>query len=70
MNVFDFVELCCDPGLLTVRLFDLDSGEDVWTGYGDEIPEKYGYLPVGSFDCPDKEGEITINVQSQTEMED
>ena len=63
MNVSEFVDLCCEPGLLRVRLFDIDNEHDIWVGYGDEIPEGYGYLSIGSFDSPNNTGEITINVQ-------
>lgn len=52
ITVWEFVQLCCDPSMLKVCIFDLHSGMDVYKGYADEIPAKYEDMKVWSFDAP------------------
>lgn len=62
MTVYDFLDYCIDPGLLTVEIYDCDSGNTVWVGHGDEIPEEFGYKDIGSFDVPSEADHITLNI--------
>lgn len=52
ISVYDFVQLCCDPSMLMVVIFDLAIGEELYRGYADEIPEEYEDMKVWSFDAP------------------
>ena len=63
ITVSDFVYLCCEPGLLTVNLCHIGKEKIVWTGNGDEIPRKYRYMDVESFDVPE-DRKITINIDN------
>ena len=54
--------MCIDPSLCKVSIYDMEKGEDVWSGAGDEIPEEYGDLEFGSFDVP-KDGQMTFNLE-------
>lgn len=61
MTIEDIMELCIDSSLCVVEVFDCETGKEVWSGAGDEIPDEYAQLEVGSFDVP-KEGKMTFNV--------
>ena len=66
MSVYDFVEMCIDPDFLKVELFDVDKNEVIFNGMVYDMPEVLGcYYEVGSFDIPDKAGEITLNVYKE-----
>ena len=52
MTIQEFMEMC----------IDMEKGENVWSGAGDEIPEEYGDLEFGSFDVP-KDGQMTFNLE-------
>ena len=62
MTVYDFLDYCCDEGLLTVEIYSLEAGKILWTGDGDEVPAKYGFAELGSFDVPTKADTITLNI--------
>lgn len=52
ITVWEFVQLCCDPSMLKVDIFDLASGESVYKGMADEIPADYEDMKLWSFDAP------------------
>ena len=62
MTIQEFMEMCIDPSLCKVSIYDMEKGEDVWSGASDEIPEEYGDLEFGSFDVP-KDGQMTFNLE-------
>ena len=63
ITVYDFIELCQDPGMLEVVIYDLESdGAEIYRGYADEIPDDIMDLTVESFDVPDSTGVLGINV--------
>lgn len=62
MSVYDFLDLCCDKGLLNVTVYDVDKCEDIWSGAGDEVPSNIEDMTVESFDVPTGDGQLTINV--------
>lgn len=61
MTVYDFIDLCIEPGFLKLIIYDGAAEENVYEGYADEMPEKYDDLTVESFDIP-TEGSITLNI--------
>lgn len=61
MTVWDLLEMCLDKGLMTVALYSLGKGAEIWRGIGDELPRKYEDLEVCSFDAPTNDV-FTINV--------
>lgn len=63
MNIGDFLDYCCDAGLLIVHIYSLDKGGIVWTGCGDEVPDEYVYSELCSFDVPSKADHITLNIE-------
>ena len=62
ITVEDFMYLCIENSECKVTLYDVNKEKDVWTGRGDEIPDKYMYRDVLSWDVPEKAGAITLNI--------
>lgn len=72
ISVYDFVQLCCDPSMLKVAIFDLAVGEELYRGYADEIPEEYEDMKVWSYDAPvsmDYGGTDTLEINVDTGSE-
>lgn len=61
MSIYEIMDLCLEPGLCTVVVFDTEKGEEVWSGAGDEIPRKYADKECDSFDVPE-DGKMTFNI--------
>lgn len=62
MTINELLYACVDASLLKLTIYDLESGEDVWSGDADEVPGEYEYLEIESWDVPNKGGELTVNV--------
>ena len=63
MTVRDFMEYSIDASWQTVHIYDNDLGEEVFVGTVDEMPDKYLYGEVGSFDIIDEDcSRLTFNV--------
>ena len=62
MTVYELLYYCIDPGMLTVEIYSLEQGKELWVGPGDEIPEEYENAEVGSWDCPTVPWHFTINI--------
>jgi hypothetical protein len=59
----EFCEMCIEPSLQKIRLYNCDTWDYVWEGFADEIPEEYEEWYVSSWDCiltPSKT--LTINI--------
>ena len=61
MTVWDLLEMCSGKDFMTVALYSLEKGGEIWRGIGDELPRKYEDLEVCSFDAPANDV-FTINV--------
>lgn len=61
MNIFKFMDYCIDANIYSVNIWNAEKGENVWNGYGNEIPDEYGNIEEFSFDIP-AEMEITFNI--------
>ena len=61
MTIEEFMELCIEPSMCKVEIYDCNKGEVVWSGYADELPDKYGEMDVESFDVPTNEC-MTFNI--------
>ena len=67
--VCDFVQLCCDPSMLKVVIFDLAEGTELYKGAADEIPDEYDYMTVWSYDAPyGGTDTLEINVDTGSEV--
>jgi hypothetical protein len=62
MTVYDFLSLCTERYLLSVSIYKLSAGVEMWSGAADEIPKKYASCEVCSFDPPENEV-ICINIE-------
>lgn len=62
ITVAEFVNLCTENRMLHVTLYSNHTGENVWSGSGALIPDKYASKIVGSFDCPCDTDSITVNI--------
>lgn len=62
ITVYDFVFLCTETGMLKVNLWSNDTEDVVWSGTLDDMPDKYRSAEVNSWDAPEKEWTITINI--------
>lgn len=62
MTVYELLNLCMDASLMDVQLYDLNSREVIWSGFGDEVPENYEDVEVDSYDPVDNRGTFTINI--------
>lgn len=49
ITVYDFMDLCVDNGQI-YELYDAAVGAVTWSGTIDQLPDKYEYLEVNSFD--------------------
>lgn len=65
MDVFAFLDMCIDTSLLTVTIYDVAVGENVYSGSAEEIPEEFQTAEVCSWDVPTKVGEVTLNIDSE-----
>jgi hypothetical protein len=63
MSVGDFLDYCCDAGLLTVHIYSFDANAIVWTGCGDEVPDEFLYCELNSFDVPGQADHLTLNIE-------
>lgn len=61
MTIAELMELCIEPSLCKVVIYNLDKGGEIYSGMGDEIPDKYGDLEFNSFDVP-SDGCMTFNI--------
>ena len=57
----EFCEMCIEPSLQKIRLYNCDTLDYVWEGFADEIPEEYEEWYVSSWDCIISET-LTINI--------
>jgi hypothetical protein len=63
MTVEDFMEYSIDESWQTFTLYDVDKGEEVFTGNIDDCPDKYLEAEVCTFDLIDKVSpRLTLNV--------
>jgi len=61
VTVQDFMDLCTEPSICEVEIFNLTSEEVLWNGNGYEIPEKYQSQTIESFDPPSG-AKLTLNI--------
>lgn len=61
MTIQELMEMCVEPGLCKVTIYDSEKSEDVWTGDAEEIPQEYGDQEFSSFDVP-QDGHMTFNL--------
>lgn len=65
ITVYDFMNLCIG-NFQVYELFDISTSKVVWTGCIDDLPEKYEYLEVGSFDeITENSKIITLNIDTE-----
>ena len=63
MTVEDFMEYSIDESFQKFTLYDVDKGEEVFTGNIDECPDEYLEAEVCTFDVIDKDSpRLTLNV--------
>ena len=63
MTVEDFMEYSIDESFQKFTLYDVDKGEEVFTGNIDEMPDKYFDAEVCTFDIIDETSpRLTLNV--------
>lgn len=63
MTVEDFMEYSIEKDWQKFTLYDVDKGEEIFTGVIDECPDKYFEAEVCSFDVIDKDSpRLTLNV--------
>ena len=63
MTVEDFMEYSIEESFQKFTLYDVDKGEEVFTGTIDECPDKYFEAEVCTFDVIDKDSpRLTLNV--------
>jgi hypothetical protein len=58
-----FCDMCVEPSLQRIKLYNCDTGEDVWEGFADEIPDEYEDWYISSWDCIISPSEtLTLNI--------
>ena len=63
MTVEDFMEYSIEDNWQMFTLYDVDKGEEVFTGYIDDCPDNYLEAEVCTFDVIDKNSpKLTLNV--------
>ena len=61
--VSDVAFLCTESRMLTLRLWSNSKESIVWNGTASDIPQEYASVVVQSFDPPDGEGMLTLNIE-------
>lgn len=61
MTIEELMNMCIEPSMCKVEIYSTDSEKVVWSGWADDIPDKYGELYVESFDVP-TDSCMTFNV--------
>ena len=61
MTINELMNMCIEPSMCKVEIFDANPEKVVWSGWADEIPDEYGELDVESFDVP-TDGCMTFNI--------
>lgn len=64
MSVYDFCELCIEPGLLKVEIWDAASESVVFSGLYSDIDDELGCAEVMTFDLPVKANTICLNIDT------
>ena len=58
-----FCDMCIEPSLQKINLYNCDIEEDVWEGFADEIPDEYEDWYISSWDCIISPSEtLTLNI--------
>ena len=66
MTVEDFMEYSIEENWQKFTLYDVDKGEEVFTGNIDECPDEYFEAEVCSFDVIDENSpRLTLNVSRE-----
>ena len=69
MTVDEFMDLSIDSSWQKVKIYDVDLGEEVFEGTIDDMPDKYRFGEVGSFDIiDDNSPTLTLNVEANTDF--
>ena len=64
MTVEDFMEYSIEKEWQKFTLYDIDKGEEVFTGTIDEMPDKYFDAEVCTFDVIDENSpRLTLNIE-------
>lgn len=61
MTIAELMDMCIEPSLCKVEIYSVDKNGEVWSGFGDDIPDEYGELEFDSFDVPN-DGCMTFNI--------
>ena len=62
MTIYEFCNLCIEPSLCKLTIYDSNVGEDIFMGtMEDAMESKYADYEVDSFDVPNLDA-ITVNV--------
>lgn len=66
ITVKNFCDCCVEPSLQKIKLYNCDTGKDIWEGYADEIPDEYEEWYISSWDCIIAPSEtLTLNIQQE-----
>ena len=65
MTIRQYLDLFVDDSRLKVIIFNLNEGNDVFEGYGDEIPYDLEDKDVVSLDITSFPGGIAITIESE-----
>lgn len=65
MTVYELLDYCFDAGMLQVVIVKVsdDDVQEVYKGYGDEVPDELMDAGILTYDIPAKAGELTINIE-------
>ena len=62
MTVYDFCDMCIDPSLCKITIYDANASENVFMGTMEDAREsQYADLVIDTFDVPTEDA-ITVNV--------
>lgn len=63
ITVKHFCDMCIEPSLQKIKLYNCNTEEDVWEGFADEIPDEYENWCISSWDCIISPSEtLTLNI--------
>ena len=64
MTVYELCDLFIDPAFQEIEIWDINTEKTVYKGEADEIPDNLNELEIQSIDNINKDGILSINVDT------
>lgn len=65
MTIRDFLDLFVDDALVQITVYDMSEADNIYTCYGNELPDELEDEEIHSIDTPTCIGCITVNIEGE-----